>query len=222
MSQRAVSIPCEDGAVPAAVLGPDAGSAPAGLFVVPSIFGPAPDLLASLSEFADRALVVVPDPFWRVGGGVVPYDQHDAAIGRLKGFDLRRCIADLEAALDWTRERVDGPVVGLGICFGGPFVLRFASEQRLDGVVTWHGSRMQDHLDRAERIRCPLRLHFGSADPITPPEAIDRIRGVLAGHADVEIAVHPGADHGFSHEGRAYDEKAARAGLDAIAELLLR
>jgi carboxymethylenebutenolidase len=224
MSHRTLPIPSasEDGGVPTEVLGPADGSASAGLFVVPSIFGPAPDLLASLSDFADRALVAAPDPFWRVGGGVVPYDQHDAAIARLQGFDLRRCIADLSAVLDWTRERVDGPVVGLGICFGGPFVLRFASEGRLDGVVTWHGSRMQDHLDRAERIRCPLRLHFGSADPITPPDVIDRIRSAFAGHPDVEIAVHPGADHGFSHEGHAYDEKAARAGLDAIAELLAR
>jgi len=189
---------------------------------VPSIFGPAPDLLASLSAFADRALVAAPDPFWRVGGGVVPYDQHEAAIARLAGFELRRCIDDLSAVLDWTRERVTGPVVGLGICFGGPFVLRFASEGRLEGVVTWHGSRMQDHLGRAERIRCPLRLHFGSADAVTPPDVIEQIRQAFAGHPDARIVVHAGADHGFSHEGSAYDEKAARAGLDAIAELLNR
>jgi carboxymethylenebutenolidase len=79
---------------------------------------------------------------------------------------------------------------------------------------------MQDHLGRADRIACPLRLHFGGADPITPPEVIERIREAFARHADAQIVVHPGADHGFSHEGRAFDEKAARAGLDAVAELL--
>lgn len=220
MSSRSEAIAVEGGAVPTAVLGPR--DPDAALVVVPSIFGPAPDLLERLSEFGERALVAVPDPFWRVGAGVVPYEQHDAAIARLKGFDLRRCIDDLSAVLDWARSRVGGPVIGLGICFGGPFVLRFAAERRLDGVVTWHGSRMQDHLERAAQIVCPLRLHFGSADPITPPEAIERIRSALGSHPDLSIVVHPGADHGFSHDGRAYDAKACRAGLDAVGELLAR
>lgn len=220
MPQRTEAIPVEGGAVPTVVLGPEDTSAVAGVVVVPSIFGPAPDLLERLSEFGDRALIAVPDPFWRTGGGVVPYDRHDAAIARLGGFDLRRCIEDLSAVVDWARVQGNGRVLGLGICFGGPFVLRFAGRRVLDGVVTWHGSRMEQHLERAAEIVCPLRLHFGGADPITPPEAIEKIRGVFAGHPDVSIVVHPGADHGFSHAGRAYDEKACRAGQAAVGELL--
>ena len=222
MTQRNVSIPAEGGAVPTAVLGPEDAPAVPALVVVPSIYGPAPDLLKRLSEFEERALVAVPDPFWRTGGGVVPYDQHDAAIARLQGFELRRCIDDLSAVVDWARARGNGRVVGLGICFGGPFVMRFAGDRRLDGVVTWHGSRMEDHLERAAEIVCPLRLHFGSADPITPPDAIEKIRGLLASHPDLAIDVHPGADHGFSHDGAAYDAKACRAGLDSLGELLAR
>jgi carboxymethylenebutenolidase len=220
MPWRTECVPAEGGSVPTQVGGSEARGGVAGLVVVPSIFGPAPDLLDRLAEFDDRALVAVPDPFWRNGGGVVPYDRHDAAIARLRGFDLRRCIDDLSAVVDHVRGRVDGPVVGLGICFGGPFVLRFAAQGRLDGVVTWHGSRMEDHLERASEIACPLRLHFGSADPISPPEAIEKIRSAFATHPDASIVVHPGADHGFSHDGPAYDQKACRAGLDAVQELL--
>jgi carboxymethylenebutenolidase len=175
-----------------------------------------------LAELSDDALIAVPDPFWRVGGGVVPYADHDAAFARLRGFDANRCSADLDAVVDWTRGRSNGRVVGLGICFGGPFVLRLASAGRLDGVVTWHGSRMEDHLDRAAEIRCPLRLHFGDVDPVTPPTAIEAVRAAFASHPDVSIVVHPGADHGFSHDGPAYDAKACRAGLDAAGELLER
>jgi carboxymethylenebutenolidase len=222
MPVRTESVPVPDGAVPTAAVGPrDASQLPA-LVVVPSIFGPAPDLLKRLSEFEERALVAVPDPFWRAGGGVVPYDQHDAAIARLRGFELRRCLEDLSAVVDWARARGNGQVVGLGICFGGPFVLRLAAARRLDGVVTWHGSRMQDHLERASEIVCPLRLHFGAADPSTPPEAIETLRSTFASHPDVSIVVHPGADHGFSHDGRAFDARACRAGLDAVDELLTR
>lgn len=220
MERRDDAVEVEGGAVPVVVQGPeDAGGAP-GLVVVPSIFGPAPDLLGQMAELADAALCVVADPFWRVGGGVVPYDDHAAAIGRLAGFDRERCFADVRAVIDWTRARCNGSVAGLGICFGGPVVLVAAGEGILDGVVTWHGSRMESFLDRADRIRCPLRFHFGSADPVTPPEAIAKIRAAFDGHPDASFVVHPGLEHGFSHQGKSYDPMAARAGLEAARELL--
>lgn len=218
----ATSVPVEDGALPCAVLEPPGAAGLPGLVVVPSIFGPAPDLLETLSGLTDRARIAVPDPFWREGGGALPYAERDSAFARLRGFDAERCLRDLRASVERLRREGSGRVVGLGICFGGPFVLRLAAEGRLDGGVTWHGSRMERHLDGAGAIACPLRLHFGGADPVTPPEAIDAVRRAFADHPDVRIAVHPGADHGYSHEGPAYDREALRAGLDAVAELLER
>ena len=216
-----VEIEVDGGAVPTDVLGERNAGRP-GLVVIPSIFGPAPDLLRRLSEFGDRALVTVPDPFWRVGGGVVAYSDHSAAVGRMAGFDVGACTSDLRAVVDWTRAHGNGRVVGVGICFGGPFVLRFAGDGALDGVVTWHGSRMQNFLRRARETSCPLRFHFGSDDPVTPPDAIEAVRQAFSEHADCSIVVHPGVVHGFSHDGAAYDEKACRAGLDAVGELLAR
>jgi len=220
MSERSEAIEVEGGAVPSAVLGPDDASRVPALVVVPSIFGPAPDLCKRLSELSDAALVVVPDPFWRVGGGVIPYDQLERARARLAGFDLKRCISDLGAVVDWAAARSNGRVIGLGICFGGPCVLRFAGEGRLAGGATWHGSRMESFLDRAAATTCPLRLHFGGADPVTPPDAIEKIRAAFAANPDVAIVVHAGAVHGYSHDGAAYDPRACRGGLDAVRELL--
>jgi carboxymethylenebutenolidase len=217
---ESIAIEVEGGALPARVVSPEASRRWPALVVIPSIFGPAPDLIARLTPLADRAQMVFPDPFWRVGGGVVPYGEHAKAVARLSGFDLRRCIADLGAVVDWCRARCNGRVAGLGICFGGPFVLRFAGEGRLDGGVTWHGSRMENFLDRAASTTCPLRLHFGAEDPITPPAAIEKIRAAFAAHPDVAIAIHPGAVHGYSHDGEPYDARACQAGLDAVRELL--
>jgi len=220
MNERSEAIEVEGGAVPCAVLGPaDASRVPA-LVVVPSIFGPAPDLCKRLSELSDAALVIVPDPFWRAGGGAIPYDQLERARSRLAGFDPKRCISELGAVVDWATARSNGRVIGLGICFGGPLVLRFAGEGRLAGVATWHGSRMESSLDRAAATTCPLRLHFGGADPVTPPDAIEKIRAAFASNPDVCIVVHPGAFHGYSHDGPAHDARACRAGLDAVRDLL--
>ena len=211
LSASRVAISVEGGAVPTVLLGPDAPSRVPAIVVVPSIYGPAPDLIERLAEFAAAALVVLPDPFWRVGGGPVPYHQSEKARARLAGFDLRRCIADLGAVLEWAAARGNGRLIGVGICFGGPFVLRFAGEGRLAGVVTWHGSRMENFLARAHETTCPLRLHFGSADPITPLEAIEKIRAAFAANPDVSIVVHPGAVHGFSHDGPPFAASAWRA-----------
>ncbi len=222
MIETTEGVAVEDGAVPTAVLAPEGAGAVPALLVVPSIFGPAPDLLTRLAEFAERAVVAVPDPFWREGAGAIPYADRAAAFARLRGFEPGRCLDDLRAVAAWARRRGSGRLVGLGICFGGPFVLRLASEGLLDGVVTWHGSRMEQHLGGAGAVRCPLRLHFGDADPVTPPAAIEAVRAAFASHPDASIVVHPGADHGFSHDGPAYDPAACRAGLDAVEELLGR
>jgi len=218
--QRHLEIDVSRGAMPSIVLGPEDASEVPGLLVVPSIFGPARDLIERLSPFAERALVVVPDPFWRIGGGPVPYADHQTALARLTNFDRALCLQDLQTALQWTRSRCNGRVYGLGICFGGPFMLLFARDGALSGLVTWHGSRMESFLEGAPEITCPMRLHFGSDDPITPPAAIEAIRQAFREHPDIQIVVHSGAVHGFSHDGPSYDEKACQAGLDALEELI--
>jgi carboxymethylenebutenolidase len=220
---RMESVEVEGGAVPIHVIGPEDASGVPGLTVVPSIFGPAPDLLEQLSGLAAAALVVVADPFWQVGGGVIPYEDHDGAVGRLaQGFDARRCFEEMRAVIEWTRLQCNGRVAGLGICFGGPIMLDAAGRGLLDGFIAWHGSRMEGYLERAPEISCPLRFHFGSADPITPPEAIEKIRAAFVGHEDLEIVVHPGLDHGFSHIGKSYDEAAASAALEDVRSVLNR
>jgi carboxymethylenebutenolidase len=218
--QRTEGVEVDGGAVPIHVQGPEDPQGVPGLVVVPSIFGPAPDLCKQMSELADAALIVVADPFWRVGGGVVPYADHEGAIGRLKGFDRDACFSDMRAIIDWTRERCNGHVAGLGICFGGPVVLVAAADGVLSGVIAWHGSRMENFLKRADRISCPLRFHFGGADPVTPPEAIEKIQAAFATHPDASFVVHPNLEHGFSHEGPSYDATAAQQGVDATRALL--
>lgn len=217
---RTVGIDVADGTLPAEVQGPDdPGDVPA-LVVVPSIFGPAPDLLDRLGALGDAALVVVPDPFWRTGEGAVGYDDVDTAFGRLADFDLDVCATEMAAAVAWARANGNGTVVGLGICFGGSFVLRLAADGLLDGLVTWHGSRMEQVLDTAADIRCPVRHHLGGADPVTPPETIDAIRRAFADHDDAEIVVHADATHGFSHDGDAFDAAAYGAGFSSVERLL--
>jgi carboxymethylenebutenolidase len=220
--RETVGVSTGDGDMPVVRLAPeDPREAPA-LLVIPSIFGPAEDLVERLGRLEADACVLVTDPFWRVGPGPVPYHDFPAALEKVQALDRPRCIEDITRVAQWARAQGNGRVVGLGICFGGPFCLMGAAEGWLDGVVTWHGSRMENYLERAAEMRGPMRLHFGSHDRVTPPETLERIREAFAGRADVEIVVHEGCEHGYSHAGAAFDEVAADAGLAALGEVLSR
>jgi dienelactone hydrolase len=218
---RVEQIEVEGGAVPTVVLGPDDPSDVPALVVVPSVFGPATDLLERLDgALADRALVCVPDPFWRTGEGPTAYGDMEQVGVRLAGLDRAASRAEMAAVAAWARAQGNGRVVGVGICFGGPIVLLLAAEGALDGVVTWHGSGMERVLHRAAEIGGPVRHHLGSVDPITPPEVVDALREAFAHHPDAQVIVHEGADHGFTHDGDAWDAAAHDAALASVVELL--
>jgi carboxymethylenebutenolidase len=215
-------LPVDQGALPLTIAeGRGAGAA---IVIVPSAFGVGADLEEQMAELAESAsLVVAIDPFFRGDAGVVPYDEHGRVMARVQGVDRQRTYVDLRAAIDWIRAQVpERNVVILGICFGGPYALLAAADGLVDGVVTWHGTRMQDFVARASEMRCPMRLHFGSADPFVPAAAVEAVRTAFAARDDVRVVVHEGATHGFSHRGapKAYDERAERAGMSSLLELV--
>ena len=222
LQRRVVPIDVEDGSVPTVVQGPTADVRVPAVLVVPSVFGPTSGLLQRLADLGETALVCVPDPFWRTGEGALAYGDFDSVATRLDGFDIHRCRRDMGTVAGWARQHGNGTVLGLGICFGGPYVLRMAADGELDGLVTWHGSRMEHALARAAAITCPVRHHLGGNDPMTPPEVVDALRQAFADHLDAQIVVHDGAVHGFTHDGPAWDATAYAKAFSSLRELVER
>ena len=218
----AASTPSLQGDLPLTVAtGNGAGAA---VVIMPSAFGVADDLRAQMEELtADARLVVSFDPFFRDDPGVVSYGDMGRIFTRLGALDRERAYADLQAALAWTRSKAPGPLVVVGVCFGGLYAMRAAADGLVDGACTWHGTRLDAVLDRVGAVRCPLRLHFGSADPLTPPPLVEQLREALAHHGDARITVHEGATHGFTHpDAEAYDPAAERAAVASVRELAMR
>lgn len=222
MSTRHFSIPVRDGSLPGSAARRD--GAGASVVIMPSGFGITPDLEMQMDELASTARIVVAiDPFFRMGGGLIPYDDTARVVARVQHLDRERAYEDLRAAIDWVRASEGGrPVLMLGICIGGGFALKAAADGVVAGVATWHGTRMERLLERSGDMRCPMRLHFGGADPVVPPDSVEAVRSAFAGRSDVQVIVHDGATHGFSHRGapRAYDARAERAAMDSVRELI--
>ena len=183
---------------------PEAGRHP-GLIIFPSIFGVSKELGQHCEEIAASGAVVLTfDPFARGDdpGGLEEPDR-ERAFARMGGMDFARANADFRELLAALKQDPDchGRVVGLGICLGGPFVFNAAADGELDGIATWHGSRMGDVVGRASEVKCPVLMDYGDEDPVAPLEEIAKVEKACAVIDDFTIRVHPGAGHGFSHTG---------------------
>ncbi len=226
MPSTSESVAISDGQLPVEVIRPAADRTVPAVVVAPPILGVHPDLLEQMNELAGvGANVLAMDPFWRSQPGAVPYANPEAAMARMRETNMEQCASDFITLTDWTRlqPNSNGKCIGIGICFGGPFCFVAAGQGKLDGVVTWHGSRLDGFLDAVKSTQCPLRLHFGDQDQVVPMTVVDKLRAALGAHPDTQIYVHPGAGHGFSHRSApAHREDAERAGVQSAIELIRR
>jgi carboxymethylenebutenolidase len=184
---------------------PAAGGPYPGLIVFPSIFGVTGELVEHAAQIAATGAVVLAfDPFAR-GDDPGPLEEADRerAFARMGGMDFGRATRDFRELLAALKEdpACNGRVVGLGICLGGPFVFNAAADSELEGVATWHGSRLGAVVDRAAEVRCPVIMDFGDADPVVPAEELAKIESACGAIVDFRMRVHPRAGHGFSHTG---------------------
>ncbi|MGF1624426.1 MAG: dienelactone hydrolase family protein [Alphaproteobacteria bacterium] len=220
MAGEFIDIPAADGgsfkgylAVPASGGGP-------GLVMLQEIFGVNEGMRWVADLFAEEGYtVLVPDLFWRQEPGVelVPDEAGlQRAFALLGAFDLDNAVRDIAATVETLRAlpQVSGPgggkVGALGFCLGGKLAFLAAARTDIDVAVGYYGVGIEDHIDEAKYIACPLVLHFAGADNHVPAEAVERIEAALAGQEGVDIHVYPGVGHAFYHPQRSsYDRPAA-------------
>ncbi|MEO8695043.1 MAG: dienelactone hydrolase family protein [Acidimicrobiales bacterium] len=171
-----------------------------GLVLVPDIMGLRPlfdELCARLAR----------DNGWNVCSfelfaGNEHLDRDERMIAA-KDLDDERILDDALAAATAT----DCGVVNIiGFCMGGMYTLKSVRTARFHRLVpfygmihvpeNWHGARQGDPLD-AVRQGDPQRVLaiVGTADPFTPPAAVEELESV-----GVTVVRYQGADHAFVHD----------------------
>jgi len=196
---------------------PEAGSGP-GLVLLQEIFGVGPYIEAVAERLAGLGYVVLaPDLFWRIEPGLVlPHDEGGLtkAMETAQRFDPEAGLADCDAALRHLRslDEVTGGAGVIGFCFGGTLAFQVAARSEPDAAVSYYGSGVPDSLDLADRITCPLLLHFGGEDPYLPRERVEEVLAAVEHRPNVELHVHEGAGHAFdNHEAPAFHQPEAAA-----------
>jgi carboxymethylenebutenolidase len=182
---------------------PPAGSGP-GLLLLQEIFGVNEHIRAVAEQYAlDGFVVLAPDVFWQQQRRLeIGYTADDIQRGRALAMAadkqaLVRDLADATAALR-ARPEVQGQRIGaFGYCMGGRLSYVAAATAGVDAAVAYYGGGIQDQLDLAPRIACPMQFHYGALDANIPLTAVDKVRAAMAGKA-AEVFVYDAADHGFN------------------------
>ncbi len=194
---------------------PDSGSGP-GIVLLQEIFGVNQSMRDVADYYAEEGYVVIaPDLFWRIEPGIeLDYTEEDfqKALAYRQQFDADKSVEDIAAAVAALRAlpQQAGKVGALGFCLGGKLAYLAAARTDIDCAVGYYGVGIEQALDEAENITCPMALHFAGEDKHVPMAAVEQVQAALAGRDEIEIYVYPGVDHGFSAASRAaYDKPSA-------------
>ena len=100
--------------------------------------------------------------------------------------------------------------------------MQAAARFDVDGVVSFHGSFVENFLGELADVNCPLAFHYGDNDAIAPMAAIDKVKAVCENRDNAEVFVYPGGQHGymFPNRGAGYLTEAAQLSWDRTFEFL--
>jgi carboxymethylenebutenolidase len=174
------------------------GKAKAGLVVIQEIFGVNEHMKDVTDEFAKHGyLAVCPAFFDRVAPKTVlsytDFGRGREIIGQLADDVV---IADINAAADEVRSA--GKVGVIGYCWGGAMAFLGACQAKVDCGVSYYGTRLIQYSPNM-KPKVPMQYHYGETDQSFPMDAVEK---VMAEQPEGEHFIYPGADHGFSCNGR--------------------
>ena len=209
---------------------PPAGTGP-GLVLFQEIFGVNDHIRAVAEQFALAGFVVLaPDMFWRaqtrVELGYGPDDMEKAGALMLQCTSNPKQIEDdILTTVSTLRARAEvsnAKVGSVGYCMGGRLAFIAASLGAVEASVSYYGGRIQNHLNLAEKITCPMQFHYAERDSHIPKSAVEAVQEAMDGK-NAEIFVYPNAEHGFNCWARnSYHPASAALALGRTTTLLAK
>jgi carboxymethylenebutenolidase len=186
---------------------PTGGTGP-GLIVQQELFGVNSQIRSFCDQFAAEGYVVVaPDLFARIERDVeLGYGESDikTALSLYQNFDEELALRDIGDTLAALRRAPEctGKIGTLGYCLGGKLAMLTAARCAVDCAVSYYGVGIENCLEEAGKIKCPMIFHFAELDHYAPAAVVSTIRARFTGRNDIKLHVYPGVDHGFAAQER--------------------
>lgn len=225
-----VTIPVEDGEIPAYYAQPESGSNFPIILVIQEIFG----VHEHLQDVARRLakigyLAIAPELFARQGdvSRLTNIEEIRAIVAKVPDAQV---LSDLDATMAWAVSSAQGNSdrVGItGFCWGGRITwLYSAYNPKVKAGVAWYGrlegastSLTPKHpIDVAPTLSVPVLGLYGGKDTGIPLESVEKVRAILkSGQSKSEIVVYPEAPHAFFADYRpSYRETEANDGWERL------
>lgn len=204
---REIEIKASDGQSFAGYLAVPAKTPAPGLVVLPEVFNTNAHIRSVADGYAEDGYVALaPDVYWRQeAGSYLPYtDDGRTKAQALRGaLDTDQFARDLDDTIAALRNSDDctGKIGVMGFCLGGKFTYLSAVRHDIDAAVGYYGVQIDEHLDEADALKCPLLLHFAETDPHVPEPTVAAIQARMGDRENVDIHIYPGTEHGFNRFG---------------------
>ena len=217
----AITVTAADGGTFAAYFALPAKTPAPGIVLLPEVFNTNDHIRAVVDGYAEDGFVVIaPDVYWREeAGNYLPYtDEGRAKAQSLRGqMDTDQFTSDLGdtvAALT-AHEACTGKVGVMGFCLGGKFTYLSSVRHKISAAVSYYGVQIDEHLDEAENLNCPIVMHFAENDPHVPADTVAAIKTRMGDWNNVDVRIYPGTEHGFNRFGyEPYNETQAAIARD--------
>jgi len=208
-----IRVPVSGGEMSAYMSLPKKGKG-AGIVVLQEIFGVNESMRKVCDFLASRQFTAIcPDLFWRAEPGVElnesEFDRGRALRGKMNDDQVTD---DIASAMDFLRKHpaCTGGVGVVGYCWGGMLAYLTAVRHKPDAAVGYYGVGIDNKLDLAKNLSCPLLLHYAELDQFASPEVSAKVQATYKGDRRVTVYDYPKVGHAFARPGGGhFDPKAA-------------
>lgn len=203
------------------------GKCSAGVLLLPSAFGFGPGVDDQLTHLAQAGLAALA---WN------PYSAYDANLPREERSRISEsvlmdadCLKEQTAWIGAMIEKMDLPNIGvLGFCMGGRMALSLAAQDaRVKAACAFYPTmrdpRPANAIDLppvADKIACPVQIHYPGKDHLTSLASLQRLRAALDARqstAPAGVLHYPQATHGFLGKPRETSPADYESGLTSWA-----
>src|SRR5262245_45665700 len=211
-----IEVPVPGGTMPAFLARPKDGARAPGVLVIQEAFGLNGHIRDVTRRIAAEGYVALaPDLYWRGGKGrTVAYEDLGEAIRIMQTLKDAEIVTDVGSAIAYLEKQafVRADRIGItGFCMGGRVSYLVACElpDKIRAAAPFYGGGIP--IDGTAKLKAPVLAFFGEKDAFIPLAFVEQLRGEAAKQKkQVEIAVYPGADHGFfCNERASYNPAAA-------------
>jgi carboxymethylenebutenolidase len=186
---------------------PETGGGP-GILLFQEIFGVNDNIRELAGKLAEEGFVALaPDMFWRIEPRFERKDESGIgdAFAIVQKFDLMKSVADIQSthAHLLGLPECSGKIGAVGFCLGGGLAFATAALSRVDGrgpdaAVCYYGSPVNQLLEHADKVACPVLFHYGDEDSFIPANLVEDVAKAFEGRPDV-VLHHYAAGHAFSN-----------------------